>query len=420
MKLQILSIVKRVGNNSIFSSFLNLSSINVSNILLLILLHPILNRKIGDAYGMFIVANQFAMLIGIVVNYGTNQSGIKDIALAKSDKEQRAIEFYNVLVVRALIFVFFALMVLVGNWMTIPDYSFFLLTVPLMFAEVINPLFLYIGIERLMMFNVINVFIKLAVILSVIFFITGPGDAERVNLFIGLIHMIGYFFLIIYASVKFGLPLRIRLLNYTELLKSNFYLVGNSVSVHLQQSLMVFAIYKWGSPGWLTAYSVGDKIIWSVRLLIISISSAIYPKAVLAYNESKESFMNMKSRYNKLLAVCFGVLSLAFLIFAPIIVKVYTGEDNQTAVLFLRLMGFSPLLAALNALNILHLLICNKNKQILRIGLLLLITSLCLSGLAIYSMLIFLVGIYAVVMEGLALIYYTKSISMDKYKESRF
>lgn len=420
MKLQILSIVKRVGNNSIFSSFLNLSSINVSNILLLILLHPILNRKIGDAYGMFIVANQFAMLIGIVVNYGTNQSGIKDIALAKSDKEQRAIEFYNVLVVRALIFVFFALMVLVGNWMTIPDYSFFLLTVPLMFAEVINPLFLYIGIERLMMFNVINVFIKLAVILSVIFFITGPGDAERVNLFIGLIHMIGYFVLIIYASVKFGLPLRIRLLNYTELLKSNFYLVGNSVSVHLQQSLMVFAIYKWGSPGWLTAYSVGDKIIWSVRLLIISISSAIYPKAVLAYNESKESFMNMKSRYNKLLAVCFGVLSLAFLIFAPIIVKVYTGEDNQTAVLFLRLMGFSPLLAALNALNILHLLICNKNKQILRIGLLLLITSLCLSGLAIYSMLIFLVGIYAVVMEGLALIYYTKSISMDKYKESRF
>lgn len=420
MKSQILSIVKRVGNNSIFSSFLNLSSINVSNILLLILLHPILNRKIGEAYGMFIVANQFAMLLGIIINYGTNQSGIKDIALAKDDKEQRAIEFYNVLVVRALIFVFFAIMMLVGNSMNIHNYSYFFLAVPLMFAEVINPLFLYIGIERLIMFNILNVSIKLAVILSVIFFINGPGDAERVNLFIGVIHIIGYFFLIIYASVKFGLPLRIRLLNYTELLKSNFYLVSNGVSVHLQQSLMVFAIYRWGSAGWLTAYSVGDKIIWSVRLLIISISSAIYPRAALVYNESKQSFINMKDRYNKLLALCFGMLSLTFLIFAPIIVRIYTGEDNQMAVLFLRLMSFSPLLAALNALNILHLLITNQNKQILKIGLLLLITSLCLSGFAIYSMHIFLVGIYAAVMEGLALIYYTKRLSMDKYGDSRY
>ncbi len=421
MKSQILGIVKRARNNSIFSSFLNLSSINVSNILLLILLHPILNRKIGDAYGMFIVANQFAMLIGIIVNYGTNQSGIKDIALAKDDKAQRAIEFYNVLIVRALIFVFFAIMMLVGNSMNIQNYSYFLLAVPLMFAEAINPLFLYIGIERLTMFNILNVAIKLGVIISVIFFINGPEDADKVNLFIGMIHIVGYFILIIYASVKFGLPLkRIRLLSFTGLLKSNFYLVSNSVSVHLQQSLMVFAIYKWGSPGWLTAYSVGDKIIWSVRLLIISISSAIYPRAALVYNESKQSFMDMKERYNKLLALCFGMLSLVFLIFAPIIVRIYTGEDNQTAILFLRLMSFSPLLAALNALNILHLLISNQNKQILKIGLLLLVTSLCLSGFAIYSMHIFLVGIYAVVMEGLALLYYTKRLSMDKYGSGRY
>lgn len=411
MKPLILNIVKRAGNNGIFSSFLNLSSIQVSNVLLLILLHPILNRKIGDAYGMTMVANSFAILIGIVVNYGTNQSGIKDIALAKDNPEKRALEFYNVLLIRALIFIAFFILFVFADTLGIKNYSFFFLASPLIFAEVLNPLFLFIGLEKLSMFNLINVLIKIGVILSVIFLIKGPDDAEWVNFYIGMIHTIGYFVLILYAILKFGLPLKkFSHLNYSVLLKSNFYLVSSSLSVHLQQSFMLFALAKWGSSGMLFAYSICDKIIWSARLLIISITNAIYPKAAIIYNQSQQAFLHMKGKYNRFIGICFGIFSLMLFLGAPLIIRLYTGEENPAATLFLRLMSLSPLLAALNIFNIIQLLISNQNKQILKIGVLLMLTSFCLTAIAIYSTNNFLVGIYAVIMEAMALGYYSYTL----------
>lgn len=412
MKSEILNIVKRAGNNSIFSSFINLSSIQVSNVLLLILLHPILNRKIGDAYGMTMVVNSFAILIGIIVNYGTNQSGIKDIALAKNDKVLRAHEFYKVLFVRLVIFAFFFALLLFANSLDIPNYSFFFMATPLIFAEVLNPLFLYIGIERLSMFNFINICVKTGIILAVIFLINGKEDAEWVNFYMGAIHILGYLILTIYGLIKFDLfPKNVSQLNYKILLKNNFYLVCSSLSAHLQQSFMLFALAKWGSAGWLYAYSIGDKIIWSIRILIISITNAIYPKAAVIYNNSREDFLQMKFKYNRFLGYCFGGISLALLVFAPLIIKLWTGDYNQTAILFLRLMSLSPLLAALNALNIIHLLISNQNKEILKIGVFLMLTSAILGSGVIYSQNLISIGIYAILMESIALLYYTKSLA---------
>ena len=412
MKSQILNVVKRVGNNKIFSSFLNLSSIQVSNVILLIGLHSILTRKIGEAYGMTMVANSFAILIGIIVNYGTNQSGIKDIALAKDDKIQRAQEFYNVLFIRAVIFIFFFGLLIFANTLDIPNYSFFFMATPLIFAEVLNPLFLYIGIEKLSMFNFINVCIKIGIMLTVIFMVNGKEDAEWVNFYIGSIHILGYIVLIIYGLIKFDLfPKMDSRLNYQILLKNNFYLVSSSLSAHIQQSFMLFAVAKWGSSGWLYAYSIGDKIIWSVRILIISVTNAIYPKAAVIYNNSKENFILMKVKYNRFIGICFGILSLTLLIFAPLIIKIYTGEYNQTASLFLRLMSLSPLLASLNALNIIHLLISNQNKEILKIGLFLMLTSVLIGSVVIYSQNIIVIGSYAVIMELITLLYCTKILA---------
>lgn len=358
------------------------------------------------------VANSFAILIGIIVNYGTNQSGIKDIALAKDDKVQRAQEFYNVLFIRTMIFIFFFSLLVFANSLDIPNYSFFFMATPLIFAEVLNPLFLYIGIEKLSMFNIINVCIKIGVILTVIFLVNGKEDAEWVNFYIGSLHILGYFVLIIYGLFKFDLyPKMDSRQNYQILLKNNFYLVSSSLSAHIQQSFMLFAVAKWGSTGWLYAYSIGDKIIWSVRILIISATNAIYPKAAVIYNNSRENFLLMKIKYNRFIGICFGLVSLSLLIFAPLIIKIYTGEYNQTASLFLRLMSLSPLLASLNALNIIHLLISNLNKEILKIGLFLMLTSVIIGSVVIYSQNIISIGSYAVLMELITLLYCTKILA---------
>ena len=86
MKELITGTFLKLKKTKILSNFINLSSIQLSNALLMILLYPIITRSVGlEAFGLIMLANAFAGLLGIVVNFGTSQSGIKDVAVHKSD-----------------------------------------------------------------------------------------------------------------------------------------------------------------------------------------------------------------------------------------------------------------------------------------------------------------------------------------------
>jgi hypothetical protein len=64
--------------------FFNLGFIQISNIAVQLLLFPIILRSIGiESFGLVTVINAYSLLAGVFINYGTNQSGIKDIALVK-------------------------------------------------------------------------------------------------------------------------------------------------------------------------------------------------------------------------------------------------------------------------------------------------------------------------------------------------
>lgn len=76
-------------------------------------------------------------------------------------------------------------------------------------------------------------------------------------------------------------------------------------------------------------------------------------------------------------------------------------------------MSLSPLIAALNALNVIHFLIADENKQIFKIGLLLLISSAVLTAIGILTFNSYAIGAYAVLMEILALLYFHVSLKQQ-------
>src|SRR3546814_21150113 len=124
--------------------------------------------------------------------------------------------------------------------------------------------------------------------------------------------------------------------------KENFFLTINNISVHLQQSLMIFAIAKWGTPIWLGAYTLCDKVIWSSRILIVSVANAIYPKATQLYQEKSKLWSVYRMSMKKLITLLFLILSLILFIIPDIIIQILAGKVNETAVFFLRLMTFAP------------------------------------------------------------------------------
>ena len=206
MKYLDLNTFQQLIKTKVFANFLNLSTIQVSNTLLLIIIYPIIVRLIGiEAFGQLMVANAFAGLIGIFVNYGTSQTGTKDIAIQKNSPEGLARVFYNTLFVRLLIFIVFLVGFAILGFFHINNYFFFLATIPLIFAEVINPMFLFFGKESLSIFNLANIFSKIAIILSILFLINSPSDAAWINFYIGIANIASYLILILIGIKRFNL-----------------------------------------------------------------------------------------------------------------------------------------------------------------------------------------------------------------------
>lgn len=374
----------------------------------MILMYPIITRKVGiDAFGLVMLANAFAGVMGILINYGTNQTGIRDVAAYTNYRGRLSETFYTILWIRLFVFILIVLAVITAGWYAVPHYKFYLLAMPLIFAEVINPLFFYLGKQWLSAYNVANMFTKMAIIISILVFIKRPDDAAWVNFCMGMLTVLTYSVLLLYAIIRFKLPFSLpKNLELKRMAKDNFFLTGNNISVHLQQSLMLFALAKWGNVSWLGAYSLCDKIIWSSRILIMSVSNALYPKAAQLFTQDKQLWQPFKNRMKKLISLLFLGFSIVLFLFPDLIIRILAGEPNETAVNFLRIMAFVPAIAALNVLNVMDLLLKNEGASIFRIAIVLVIIAVLLAVALVKSGEVRLFGIYTLIIELCALVSY--------------
>ncbi|WP_411275235.1 lipopolysaccharide biosynthesis protein [Daejeonella sp.] len=413
--------VRATLKTSMFSNFLNLGSIQVSNAVVMMLLYPLLTQKVGlEAFGQAMVANASAVLLGVIVNFGTSQSGIKETAIHRNDKAELSKIFYSILMLRSLLCLAVAGGIIAFHYSGFPISRYFLFAIPLVLAEILNPLFIYLGKESLTLFNASNLLAKILIIILVIFLIQGSKEAHWINFILGAVHFGIYLLLLIRIAIisqlRFILP---SFTGFTEMMKSNFYLVGNNLSVQLQQSLMLLMLAKWGNNDWLGAYSLCDKITWSGRLLIISVSNSVYPKAASIFHSDPELFKLFKKKIRRMLFVVFTSFSIFLIAFAPPIVQLIAGQPNANATFLLRIMALLQVLAALNSFNVIELLIRGSNLYIFRIALILFVIAMVLSVSIAMSRNLFFLGLYTLIIELFALLMYEYVIYNDKVQITR-
>jgi O-antigen/teichoic acid export membrane protein len=370
-------------------------------------------RKVGlEAFGLFTIANYFAGLMGTIINFGTSQSGVKDIVINKEDSKKLSVTFYTTISLRLIIFITFVLLFSLMELTHIPNYSFYLFAIPLILSEVLNPMFLFLGKEKLAIFNITNLVAKILTIAAIFIFIQGNKDAIWINFIIGSLNCLAYIFLIIWGISNYKIPYispqKSILLN---LFKNNFFLVGNNISVHLQQSLLIFAINIFGNPLWLGAYAICDKIIGAVKTLISTLSNSIYPRAIALYKQGEQEFLEYKRRMKRWISLSFLAFSILLSFLSPYVILLLNGHPDENAESLLRIMAFLPFLAALNVFNVLECLIRNDNVLIFRIAMILLILATGLAWAIVSNDQLFYLGTYSLIIETGALLFYEFSIN---------
>jgi O-antigen/teichoic acid export membrane protein len=371
LKQRIKDSYNKLRATNILSNFFNLSGIQLSNILVLFLTIPIVTRQIGlKEYGTIMVANRLSLLIGSLINYGTGQSGVRDTAFNLKDPKILSGIIYNTLYVRVIIFALFLVALPALKWTYLRDYyPYILLALPIAFAEVVNPLCFFIGAERLKVFNFYNMVFNIVSVAALIIFIKGPQHSGWVNFILGMGNVVTYLVLLFHFRLKFKLPFHLP--SRAEILKigrDNFYLTVNNISVNLQQSIIIFALPRWGFSILLGPYALCDRVIGQCRNLLITLSNALYPHAAHIYQQNT-NLWNVYRRKTKYIIVGLSFTgSIAIFFMADFIVYTLSKEHNATAILFLKIMAFVPTMSALNVLNVLDQLLKNNAVYIFRIA----------------------------------------------------
>jgi len=364
------------------SSFVSMLVLNVSNALFQLFLIPILiNHTTAENMGAYFIALSYSVLASTFVNFGTSQTAVVELRKAATEEEKtriladtsslRLIPFLLSIFLTALLPMFFS------------HGLYFLLVLPILAAEFINPQFFLISDYKIKPYAFLNLGIRLAVLGLVFYLRDSTYLIETAILATGL----GMFLLhLIYLPATFlrkgiwkVLPSMERL---GKLFSTNALVLGNGLTVHLQQSLFLFALPSFVTPLFLSAYGFVDKLISSFRMLVNAYSASFMPHAAITHQAGFQAWLKLKRQQNGILSVACIAAGLVMYFFPEQLLYILLlGKTGTPAFLsetarLLQWISPVPFFIAMNVLNVAELILEKQYVAYFGAGIVVLIVSL--------------------------------------------
>jgi O-antigen/teichoic acid export membrane protein len=395
--------------------------LNISNAVFQLLVIPILIHYASPIkLGVYFIALSFGVLASILVNFGSSQTAVVELQRASTDDEKAmisaetlAVRFYPLWI---------AVCISLGVAAVSENGIYYVAILPMLFAEFINPQFYLIAQYKINKYSILNMVIR-ALVLGLIYIFRNNDQLIFIALFssgVGMFLLNALFFKVAFPAANlFSLwPNFKRIL---ALIKTHALIVGNGITVHLQQSLFLFALPAFASPIFLSAYGLIDKLISSCRMMVNAYSAAVMPKAAGEHLQGNEQWRTLKKQQNSILALaCIAAGFVLYFFPAFILSLLLLGKSNVDpafmleATRLLKLIALVPLLIALNVFNVAELILDKKFKSYFGAGLIVLL----IAGLFILFLYLglpnYTLGYYPMIIEGACLVIYFLIIQSNR------
>jgi len=402
---------------TIWRNFFNLGLFQAAGMLLQLLAIPLITKKYGLAsFGEVALASSIGLFLANLVNYGSNQTAVKDVSIHRNDKVNLSLIFSEIFWLRLIVFLTITTTTTITTITTKSEYLILWLSIlPLIASEIFNPLYFLIGIEKIQWISWGNIFTRALSLGLIFFFNLEQFVSVYLNLMLSVPLLIYYLIIFFIIIRKFDLSISSRpFIQLREKIKSNFYVTFNGSSVILQQSIFMYAVAGTVSPSTLGAYGIIDKLLGAVRQLVSAFSSAIYPRAAQLFNEGRSQWTDFRKRIQLGYSVFFLIIALFIFLFANIGAMFFTHDEDPTTILFFRYFSLAPLALALNANNVLELLLEKQYRKMFDISLIIILATGMISFLLTRYFHESVIGLYPLIIESACLVIYTLFLRFNK------
>jgi PST family polysaccharide transporter len=339
-------------HRTIAENFVSLSALQVLNYALPLVTFPYLVRVLGaDKFGLVAFAQALNTYFMIVVDYGFNMSGTREISLTRAEPEKISVTVSGILTIKCLmtIFSFMALLVITFAVAKFRVYwQLYLLSFGVVVGNALFPLWFFQGMEKMKYITFLN-FLAKAVFTALIFvFVRKSGD----YLYVPVLNSLGYILAGLWSiwiivrtfRVKFVVVPRRELY---RIAKDGWHLFISRISISLYTVTNSFLLGIFASMATVGYYVAAEKIVRVSMYLFAPLFQSLYPYVAQKAASAREMTIRNLSKIFKAVASLGFVLSLTFLLFAKPIVVLVLGGGYEGAITIIRILALLPFVVSI-------------------------------------------------------------------------
>ena len=335
-------------NKTVLANFSYLSLLQVFTILFPLLTYPYLLRVIGlELYGVIVFAQTIINYVSLVINFGFNMSGARNVAVYKEDKVRLSRIVSSTYLCKFILWMV-CLIVYLSVISIVPffrDYYWvYILSFLLTLNELLLPIWFFQGIEKMKYITIVNLSARLLFVAAIFLFVHEQEDYLIVPLLNGIgavfAGCLSLYIVLKKERVKFSvIPVK----DLKSAYKESFPLFVSSLSTQIYVNVNKLVIGSFLGMSEVSIYDMADKVLHLMKLPISMMAQAVFPKI------SRERNIRFVNRVMFLVA---GTVLLAYIcvfIGSDWIVYLFTGEYMEEASIIMRLLGVSAILVSFNA-----------------------------------------------------------------------
>lgn len=315
-----------------------LSVIEIIKLSLPFIALPYLIRTVGvENYGIVAFAQTIISYFVIFINWGLDYSAVKDVSVNRNDKKKLSNTVSSVLLIKsALLLLSFLILCIAISFV---DYlqkylCLYLFSFLTCFSEVLFPIWFFVGIEKMKYLTIIRLSSVLFYTACIFIFIHRSEDYTLIALFQSLGNVIAgiiaIYLLIKVEKVVLVLP-SYKEIRKTFLLSIPFFTSRISSVAKGALSKTICGVFL--SMQAVAAFDLVLKLCTAAVIPSQTLNQAIYPHN--AKNQDTR-FAQKMLHVNVLMAL--SIATISFLL-APLIIRIFSGNELPEAVNLLRIMS---------------------------------------------------------------------------------
>lgn len=349
-----------------------------------------------EGLGKIGVGFSFALVLVVLVDYGSYINGTKEISINRENPEIMRTKIISIYVMKFFLILISSIIAVLLIYF-IPHFrkeqEVFFFSLLYVIGQFLNPTWIFQGLQNYKWISFINIISKAVYVVCIFIFISKKDDYIYANAYLGIGVIISSLIGLIYLVKKYNLQFYHNVIKDAFLLlKQEFSLTFSQLFLSFYQYLPIIIISYVGGNGMAGQYRIIEQIVMTFRTYLQMFFNFIYADVCLQIHTNLKKGISHWLKYNGLNYLLILLLVIIAFVFAEQVLLYFNIESNdlKSMVYLFRLGLIIPIFMAISFALKQLLFALDKNKVYINITI----------GSSICSLLVFFLLVKTIGLQG--------------------